>query len=151
MILVAIFALGLPRFSPRLARVVLGTRFWDTLLPLWRHNAPDVHVSVTLLGGSHALVAESPHGGVTATASMAASPALAPSELESLATKSAVVASGRALQCRVDVGLASAPVGTAPAAAGARRHLAGAALCVVWRCSAYDPGACAPATARTEA
>jgi hypothetical protein len=70
MILVAIFTLGLPRFSLRLARVVLGTRFWDTLLPLWRHSAPDVYVSVTLLGGSHALMAESPHGGVTATANM---------------------------------------------------------------------------------
>ena len=54
MILVAIFALGLLQFSPRLARVVIGTRFWDTLLPLWRHSAPDVHISVTLLGVSHA-------------------------------------------------------------------------------------------------
>jgi hypothetical protein len=54
MILVAIFTLGLPRFSLRLARVVLGTRFWDTLLPLWRHSAPDVYVSVN-----------SPRGGAT--------------------------------------------------------------------------------------
>ena len=35
---------------------------------------------------------------------LAASPALAQSELESLAAKSAVVASVRVLQCRVDVG-----------------------------------------------
>ncbi len=63
---------------------------------------------------------------------LAASPPLAQSGLEGLAARSAVVASGRVPQCRVGVDLASAPVGAAPAAAGARRHPAGATLCAVW-------------------
>ena len=41
---------GLLQLSPGLARVVLGTLFWNMLLPLWRHGAPGAHVSVTLLG-----------------------------------------------------------------------------------------------------
>src|SRR5467141_3415997 len=74
---------------------------------------------------------------------LAAAPVSAPVAWGRLAARPVVVASGWGLQRRVGTGLACAPLGAAPAVAGALRHPAGGALCALWRCLAHDARACA--------